>query len=74
LAASEELTKTKLVYWHWHQVEEDDLIQFSDGQPIKKSPKTGSKSDQLDELNEGEDDEDLVRLYHRDEESVNHRY
>ena len=43
------------------QVEEDDLIQFSDGQPVKKSPKTGSKSDQLDELNEGEEEEDLVR-------------
>ena len=48
------------------QVEEDDLIQFSDGQPggAKKSGtannKAGLKSEELEELREGEDDEDLV--------------
>ncbi len=57
------------------QVEEDDLIQFSDGhpvdghpvdghpvdgQPVKKSSKPGLKSDELEELREGEDEEDVV--------------
>ncbi len=45
------------------QVEEDDLIQFSDGQPggaKKANNKAGLKSEELEELREGEDDEDLV--------------
>ena len=39
------------------QVEEDDLIQFSEGQPIKET----SKPEEQDELNNGDDEEDMVR-------------
>ena len=39
------------------QVEEDDLIQFSEGQPIKET----SKAEEQDELNNGDEEEDMVR-------------
>ena len=39
------------------QVEEDDLIQFSEGQPIKET----SKPEEQDELNNGDEEEDMVR-------------
>ena len=42
------------------QVEEDDLIQFSEGQSNKKSPRKTSKANEQNELNR-DDDEDLVR-------------
>lgn len=37
------------------------MIQFSEGQPIKKSPKEESKRDEQDEINNGDEFEEMVR-------------
>ena len=50
------------------QVEEDDLIQFSDGQPVdgqEKLVKKSLKTDELEGLREGgADEEDAVMVLH----------